>query len=138
MTWRIIARRSRIVREKDYRRRQDVHVCQRHTVIEPDMDNGLAWALFTAGCPEDGLPYTRAAVAGLPDNFGCLDTLGHIPVATGDASKAEMHLRLALALQNRPSTRVVLAQALAAQGRCPEAVAEASGRSPNRKAQTQA
>ena len=92
---------------------------------DPVTKNNLAWMLYLLGRPDDGLPFAQSAVESDPRNPALLDTLGRILEARQEYEQAEQTLRKALGLRRDPYTRVVLARALAGQGRYKEAVAEA-------------
>ncbi|MDP2857171.1 MAG: hypothetical protein Q8P50_04240 [Bacillota bacterium] len=87
--------------------------------------NNLAWMLYLLGRPDEGLPFARSAVESDPRNPALLDTLGRILEARQEYGEAEETLRKSLVQRSDPYTRVVLARALAGQGRYKEAVSEA-------------
>ena len=87
--------------------------------------NNLAYSLAMVGRPADALPFARAALALNATNPYVHGTLGEILLALGDPVGAEAELRQSLHLRNQTVNRLALARALAAQGRYPEAIAEA-------------
>ncbi|MGN6812361.1 MAG: site-2 protease family protein [Thermomicrobiales bacterium] len=87
--------------------------------------NNLAYSLAMVGRPADALPFARAALARNATNPYVHGTLGEILLALDDPAGAEAELRQSLHLRNQTVNRLALARALAAQGRYPEAIAEA-------------
>ncbi len=60
--------------------------------------NNLAWALLKSGDTEQALAWAHRAVAALPRDPACLDTLADIQLARGDRTAARQTLGAVLAL----------------------------------------
>lgn len=86
--------------------------------------NTGAWARLQFEHAPVALPLAQAAVQAEPNNPDYQGTLGSILLALGSAAEAERRLRWSLGRRDDVSDRLCLAQALAAQGRHTEAIAE--------------